>query len=72
MQKNTIQKIAFERIYRLAELIRTEKNAKLRLNWLDLMKKISMRNRARIPKELKQEFRAEFKKLKEKKKNSEN
>jgi RNase P subunit RPR2 len=65
MQKNQIQKIALERIYRLSELIREEKNKELRLRWIKLMKLISMRNRARIPKELKEEFREEFRKLKE-------
>lgn len=45
-----------ERIYRLAELIRNEKNPELKKDWLNSMKKISARNRARIPKELKDEF----------------
>ncbi|MBN2127677.1 MAG: hypothetical protein JW703_04820 [Candidatus Diapherotrites archaeon] len=56
MNKNKVQSIAMERIYRLAELIRNEKNPELKKDWLNSMKKISARNRARIPKELKDEF----------------
>ncbi len=54
--KNLVQKIALERIYRLMDLALAEwkTNPERSKDYLMLMKKISMRNKVKIPKEVKE------------------
>lgn len=56
--RNFVQKIALERIYRLFELAEQEsgKDPEFSKRCIGLAKKISTRNRARIPAELKIRF----------------
>ena len=56
--KKIVEKIALERIYRLFELAEqeSEKNPVFSKKCIDFAKKISTRNRARIPAELKAKF----------------
>lgn len=56
--KNFIEKIALERIYRLFELAEEEfeNHSERSKRYVELARKISERNRARIPKELKDKF----------------
>ncbi len=56
MNKNKIQIIALERINRLNELIEKETDEELIERWKELMKKISTRNKVKIPKEIKQKL----------------
>jgi RNase P subunit RPR2 len=56
MNKQKASQIALERIYRLADIIRAEENPERVKRYKHLMKELSTRNRARIPKELKKEF----------------
>ena len=58
MKQNEIQKIALERIYRLFELAEKffEKEPKLSKRYVALAKKISSKNKATIPWELKKKF----------------
>ncbi len=58
MSQKEIQKIALERIYRLFELAEQcfEKEPKLSKRYVELARKISSKNKATIPTELKQQF----------------
>lgn len=58
MVKGFVQKIALERIYRLFELAEQEfeKHPERSRRYVELARKISTRNRTRIPKELKEKF----------------
>ncbi|MDD5163756.1 MAG: ribonuclease P [Candidatus ainarchaeum sp.] len=56
--KNFVQKIALERIYRLFELAEEEfeKNPGFAKKCIEFARRISTRNKAKIPAELKQKF----------------
>lgn len=56
--KNFVEKIALERIYRLFELAEEELEVhpERSKRYIELARKISTRNRARIPQELKTKF----------------
>ncbi len=54
--KNQVEALALERIYRLFELVEEEKNPGRAKRYVELARKISARNKARIPAELKKRF----------------
>lgn len=54
--KNQVEALALERIYRLFELAAEEKKPARAKRYIELARKISARNKARIPPELKREF----------------
>ncbi len=54
--KNKVEALALERIYRLFELAAEEKKPGRAKRYIELARKLSSRNKARIPPELKKEF----------------
>jgi ribonuclease P protein subunit RPR2 len=58
MNKQKIQQIALERIYRLFELAKQEfaKHPERSKRYVQLARKLGTRNKAKIPKELKMQF----------------
>ncbi|HIH16052.1 MAG TPA: ribonuclease P [Candidatus Diapherotrites archaeon] len=55
-QKNRVEALALERIYRLFELAEAEAKPERAKRYVELARKISARNKARIPPELKKRF----------------
>ena len=54
--KNKVEALALERIYRLFELAAEEKKPARAKRYIELARKLSSRNKTRIPPELKKEF----------------
>ena len=54
--KNQVEALALERIYRLFDLVDQEKKPARAKRYIELARKISARNKARIPLELKKKF----------------